>query len=290
MNARTDPQQLQSARLEDRYELGEGTVFLSGNQALVRIALDQRRIDERQGHQTGGFISGYRGSPLGRLDMELWQVQPLLRAANVHFQPGVNEDLAATAVWGSQYVGTFPGATVQGVFGIWYGKGPGVDRSGDPLKHGNLAGTSALGGVLVLAGEPTHETVAAARDNGASGFISKGEPPDRLAQAIEACLARPDEFLLRAALPPASDRAAVPPAPQLIPRLWQVFALVAEGKPNKVIARELGVTEGAVKNYVTRVLEATGTSNRGEAIKLYIENIERWRADPRSRDALRASG
>ncbi|MFN9678332.1 MAG: indolepyruvate ferredoxin oxidoreductase family protein, partial [Betaproteobacteria bacterium] len=153
MNARTDPQQLQSARLDDRYELGEGTVFLSGNQALVRIALDQRRIDERQGHQTGGFISGYRGSPLGRLDMELWQVQPLLRAANVHFQPGVNEDLAATAVWGSQYVGTFPGATVQGVFGIWYGKGPGVDRSGDPLKHGNLAGTSALGGVLVLAGD-----------------------------------------------------------------------------------------------------------------------------------------
>jgi indolepyruvate ferredoxin oxidoreductase len=153
MNARTELQKLQSARLEDRYELGEGTVFLSGNQALVRIALDQRRIDERQGHQTGGFISGYRGSPLGRLDMELWRVQPLLRAAKVHFQPGINEDLAATAVWGSQYVGTFAGATVQGVFGIWYGKGPGVDRSGDPLKHGNLAGTSALGGVLVLAGD-----------------------------------------------------------------------------------------------------------------------------------------
>ena len=154
----------------------------------------------------------------------------------------------------------------------------------------NLRKVATRSPVLVLAGEPTHETVAAARDSGASGFISKGEPPDRLAQAIEACLARPDKFLLRAALPPASDRAAVPPAPQLIPRLWQVFALVAEGKPNKVIARELGVTEGAVKNYVTRVLEATRTSNRGEAIKLYIENIERWRADPRSRDALRASG
>lgn len=153
MNVRTNPSKLQSTRLEDRFELTAGTVFLTGNQALLRIALDQRRIDARLGKNTGGFISGYRGSPLGRLDMELWRIQPLLQAANVHFQPGVNEDLAATAIWGTQYVGTFPGATVDGVFGIWYGKGPGVDRSGDPLKHGNLSGTSASGGVLVLAGD-----------------------------------------------------------------------------------------------------------------------------------------
>ncbi len=153
MNARTDPSALQSPRLEDRFEQAAGRVFLTGNQAILRIALDQRRIDTQLGKNTGGFISGYRGSPLGRLDMELWRIEPLLQAANVRFQPGVNEDLAATAVWGTQYVGSFPGAKVDGVFGIWYGKGPGVDRSGDPLKHGNLAGTSAAGGVLVLVGD-----------------------------------------------------------------------------------------------------------------------------------------
>jgi len=152
----------------------------------------------------------------------------------------------------------------------------------------NLRKVATRSPVLVLAGELTHDTVAAVRDNGASGFISKGEPPGRLAQAIQTCLQRPDEFLLRAALPPAPTRVAAPPAPSLIPRLWQVFAQVAEGKPNKVIARELGVTEGAVKNYMTKLLDATGASNRGEAIKLYIENIERWRADPRYREAMRA--
>lgn len=153
MNARTEPSALQSPRLDDRFEQPAGKVFLTGNQAILRIALDQRRIDSGLGRNTGGFISGYRGSPLGRLDMELWRIAPLLQAANIRFQPGVNEDLAATAIWGTQYVGTFPGATVDGVFGIWYGKGPGVDRSGDPFKHGNLAGTSAAGGVLVLAGD-----------------------------------------------------------------------------------------------------------------------------------------
>lgn len=144
---------MQAPRLADRFEQLAGKVFLTGNQAIARIALDQHRIDHSLGRNTGGFISGYRGSPLGRLDMELWQIAPLLQAANICFQPGVNEDLAATAIWGTQYVGTFPGATVDGVFGIWYGKGPGVDRSGDPFKHGNLAGTSAAGGVLVLAGD-----------------------------------------------------------------------------------------------------------------------------------------
>jgi indolepyruvate ferredoxin oxidoreductase len=139
--------------LADKYMQEEGEVFLSGNQALVRLALQQRVRDARAGLNTAGFISGYRGSPLGRLDMELWQVDDLLRTSNIRFQPAINEDLAATAVWGTQQTANFPGARVSGVFGIWYGKGPGVDRSGDALKHANAAGTAPLGGVLALAGD-----------------------------------------------------------------------------------------------------------------------------------------
>jgi indolepyruvate ferredoxin oxidoreductase len=139
--------------LADKYLQQEGEVFLSGNQALVRLPLQQRRRDASAGLNTAGFISGYRGSPLGRYDMELWQAGELLKSANIHFQPGVNEDLAATAVWGAQQTANFPGARFSGVFGIWYGKGPGVDRSGDALKHANAAGTAPLGGVLALAGD-----------------------------------------------------------------------------------------------------------------------------------------
>lgn len=139
--------------LADKYVQEEGEVFLSGNQALVRLLLQQRARDARANLNTAGFISGYRGSPLGRLDMELWQVGDLLKKAKIHFQPAINEDLAATAVWGTQQTANFPGARVSGVFGIWYGKGPGVDRSGDALKHANAAGTSPLGGVLALAGD-----------------------------------------------------------------------------------------------------------------------------------------
>lgn len=139
--------------LADKYVQEEGEVFLSGNQALVRLPLQQRVRDARAGLNTAGFISGYRGSPLGRLDMELWQVGDLLKKSCIHFQPAINEDLAATAVWGTQQTANFPGARVSGVFGIWYGKGPGVDRSGDALKHANAAGTAPLGGVLALAGD-----------------------------------------------------------------------------------------------------------------------------------------
>lgn len=139
--------------LADKYVQEEGEVFLSGNQALVRLPLQQRVRDARVDLNTAGFISGYRGSPLGRLDMELWQVGDLLKKSNIHFQPAINEDLAATAVWGTQQTANFPGARVSGVFGIWYGKGPGVDRSGDALKHANAAGTAPLGGVLALAGD-----------------------------------------------------------------------------------------------------------------------------------------
>jgi indolepyruvate ferredoxin oxidoreductase len=139
--------------LEDKYTLERGRIYLSGVQALVRLPLMQRARDRKNGLNTGGFISGYRGSPLGNYDSALWRARSHLVAENIRFEPGLNEDLAATAVWGSQQVGLFPGAEVQGVFGIWYGKGPGVDRSVDALKHANAAGTSRFGGVLALAGD-----------------------------------------------------------------------------------------------------------------------------------------
>ena len=139
--------------LADKYQVKEGWVFLAGTQALVRLPIQQRLRDEAQGKKTGGYVSGYRGSPLGRYDMDLWQAEAVLKQNNIVFRAAVNEDLAATAIWGSQHVGSFPGARVDGVFGIWYGKGPGVDRSGDVLRHANSAGTSALGGVLALAGD-----------------------------------------------------------------------------------------------------------------------------------------
>ena len=139
--------------LSDKYMLTEGRVFLTGTQALTRVLLDQRRTDLAAGANTAGFISGYRGSPLGSLDTALWGARETLDRESIVFQPGVNEELAATAVYGTQQVGFFPGARHDGVFAAWYGKGPGVDRAGDALKHGNLAGTAALGGVLVLAGD-----------------------------------------------------------------------------------------------------------------------------------------
>ncbi len=146
-------QDRQSMTLQDRYTVERGWLYMTGTQALVRLPLQQRARDAAAGLNTGGYISGYRGSPLGRYDMELWAADDLLKANNVVFRSGVNEDLAATAIWGAQFVGTFPGATVDGVFGIWYGKVPGVDRSGDALRHANMTGTSALGGVLALAGD-----------------------------------------------------------------------------------------------------------------------------------------
>ncbi|MGH8631959.1 MAG: indolepyruvate ferredoxin oxidoreductase family protein, partial [Burkholderiales bacterium] len=139
--------------LEDRYRLERGWLYMTGIQALVRLPIQQRMRDAASGRSTGGYISGYRGSPLGRYDLELWAADAMLRKHNVFFRSGLNEDLAATAIWGAQYVGTFPGAKVEGVFGIWYGKGPGVDRSGDALRHANMAGTSPLGGVIALAGD-----------------------------------------------------------------------------------------------------------------------------------------
>jgi len=145
--------ELAKVTLEDKYVLQSGRVYLSGIQALVRLPIMQRERDRAAGLNTAGFISGYRGSPLGAYDNTLWASRRLLERHDIHFQPGLNEDLAATSVWGSQQVGLFPGAKVDGVFGIWYGKGPGVDRSLDALRHANWAGTSRHGGVLAIAGD-----------------------------------------------------------------------------------------------------------------------------------------
>ncbi|MCZ6500964.1 MAG: indolepyruvate ferredoxin oxidoreductase family protein [Gammaproteobacteria bacterium] len=139
--------------LDDKYEQHTGRVFLTGSQALARLPMLQKELDSANGLNTAGFISGYRGSPLGGLDKTLWQAEKFLLRHDIHFQPGVNEELAATSVWGSQQVNLFEGAKVDGVFAMWYGKGPGVDRSGDVFRHGNHAGTSKHGGVLLIAGD-----------------------------------------------------------------------------------------------------------------------------------------
>jgi indolepyruvate ferredoxin oxidoreductase len=128
-------------------------VLLTGTQALTRALLSIAQLDTKAGHTTGGFVSGYRGSPLGGFDRDLTAAQAELTTANIHFTPGVNEELAATAIWGTQQVGLFPGAKTDGVFAMWYGKGPGVDRAGDAFKHANLAGTAPLGGVVAIAGD-----------------------------------------------------------------------------------------------------------------------------------------
>jgi indolepyruvate ferredoxin oxidoreductase len=144
---------LRDVSLDDKYELERGRVFVTGVQALVRLLILQRQRDKAAGLNTAGFVSGYRGSPLGGLDQALWKAQKFLARADIKFQPGLNEDLAATSIWGSQQVNLYPGAKVDGVFAMWYGKGPGVDRCGDVFKHANFAGTSKHGGVLVLAGD-----------------------------------------------------------------------------------------------------------------------------------------
>ncbi len=142
-----------SITLEDKYTRTSGRVFLTGPQALVRLPMLQRQRDAAAGLNTAGFVSGYRGSPLGGVDLAFWAAKKFLEPQHIVFQPGINEDLAATAVWGTQQVNLFPGAKYDGVFAMWYGKGPGVDRCGDVFRHANAAGTAPHGGVLVVAGD-----------------------------------------------------------------------------------------------------------------------------------------
>ena len=144
---------LAAVTLDDKYERESGAIYLTGSQALVRLALMQKARDRVAGLNTACFISGYRGSPLHNADKELWRAQRFLAAGDIHFQPAVNEDLAATACWGSQQANLFPGAKYDGVFAMWYGKGPGLDRSMDAIRHANLAGTSRYGGVLAVVGD-----------------------------------------------------------------------------------------------------------------------------------------
>jgi indolepyruvate ferredoxin oxidoreductase len=139
--------------LDLKYTAEEGVIYLTGIHALVRVPIDQRRADRRAGLRTAGFISGYPGSPLGGFDFELMRQSQLLREHEIFFTPGLNEDLAATAVWGSQLATAFPGPKYDGVLGVWFGKAPGVDRSGDALRHANFIGTSRTGGVLAYAGD-----------------------------------------------------------------------------------------------------------------------------------------
>lgn len=146
---------LETVTLDDKYALDHGRAFMSGVQALVKLPMLQRQRDALQGKNTAGFISGYRGSPLGGYDQALQKAAPYLKAQNIVFQPGVNEELAATALWGTQQLGFAPPGSnkFDGVFGIWYGKGPGVDRCSDVFKHANMAGTTPWGGVIAVAGD-----------------------------------------------------------------------------------------------------------------------------------------
>ena len=151
--APTAPVPLKDVSLDDKYTATSGKIFLSGIQALVRLPMMQKLRDERDGLNTAGFVSGYRGSPLGGLDENLWKAKGHLEAKSIQFVPGVNEDLAATAVWGTQTVDLIGPAKYDGVFAMWYAKGPGVDRCGDVFKHMNHAGTAKNGGVLLVAGD-----------------------------------------------------------------------------------------------------------------------------------------
>ncbi|MFY9969938.1 MAG: indolepyruvate ferredoxin oxidoreductase family protein, partial [Roseiarcus sp.] len=164
------------AALEDRWTASEGWFYMTGMQALVRLPIQQRLRDEAAGLNTGGYISGYRGSPLGRYDIELWRADAILKQHNIVFRPGLNEDLAATAIWGAQQLNNFPGATVDGVFGVWYGKGPGVDRSGDALRHANFTGVSPKGGAIALAGDDHGAKSSTAVNFSDTSFMAVGMP------------------------------------------------------------------------------------------------------------------
>jgi len=144
---------LRDATLDDKYARDQGAVYMTGSQALVRLALVQSQRDRAAGLRTAGFITGYRGSPMHNFDKELYRATAFLERHHVHFQPAVNEDIAATAVWGSQQASLYPDARYEGVFAVWYAKGPGLDRSVDAIRHANLAGTARNGGVLAIVGD-----------------------------------------------------------------------------------------------------------------------------------------
>ena len=174
--------------LDDKYLREQGRVFLSGTQALVRVALDQRRRDRRSGLRTAGFISGYRGSPLGGLDFALWQSSRLLSDHDIRFEPGLNEELAAAAVAGTQQSGIVGSSRYDGVFGLWYAKNPGLDRAGDAIKHANAAGTTPHGGVLAVSGDDPGASSSSMPNQCEPAFISAAMPvlaPASVAELLE---------------------------------------------------------------------------------------------------------
>jgi indolepyruvate ferredoxin oxidoreductase len=167
---------LANVTLEDKYRLEHGRVFLTGMQALARLPMLQHAIDRAAGLHTAGYISGYRGSPLGGLDTALHGAGAFLKQHDISFQPGVNEDIAATAIWGTQQLHLFPQPKFDGIFSMWYGKGPGVDRSGDVFKHANHAGTAKHGGVLLVAGDDPSARSSAVAHQSEHMFSACGIP------------------------------------------------------------------------------------------------------------------
>ncbi|MES2264320.1 MAG: indolepyruvate ferredoxin oxidoreductase family protein [Pseudomonadota bacterium] len=179
MNSPLSPQlreALSAVTLDDKYNLDKGRVYISGTQALVRLPMLQKARDLKQGLHTAGYISGYRGSPLGALDLALWKAKKHLSENDIVFQAGVNEELAATAVWGTQQTNLWPNGKYDGVFGMWYGKGPGVDRAGDVLKHANSAGSAPHGGVLLLAGDDHAAKSSSVAHQSEHALIAAGIP------------------------------------------------------------------------------------------------------------------
>ncbi len=169
-------QELPAVTLEDKYVQESGLAFFTGMQVLTRLPMTLRERDAREGLNTAGYVSGYRGSPLGTYDLALWQAKSHLERHHIHFQPGVNEDLAATAVWGTQQVNMLGQARYDGVFGIWYGKSPGVDRTLDVFRHANVAGSSLHGGVLVVAGDDPNAVSSTVTGYSEYNFVSVGMP------------------------------------------------------------------------------------------------------------------
>ena len=169
-------QTLAEVSLDDKFSRSEGAIYLNGIQALVRLLLTQARQDRLAGLNTAGFVSGYRGSPLGGLDFTLWNARRHLEAAEVRFEPGLNEDMAATAILGTQQTDVFGGAKVDGVFSMWYGKNPGVDRTGDVFKHANMQGTSRRGGVLAISGDDPAASSSSIPNQCEHAFISAMSP------------------------------------------------------------------------------------------------------------------
>ena len=169
-------QKLKPVHLDDKYDLTKGQVFITGTQAVVRLTLMQKERDRLAGKNTAGYVTGYRGSPIGGLDLAMWKAKATLSASDVVFEPGLNEDLAATAIWGAQQAEMRGEGKFDGVYGIWYAKGPGVDRSGDVFRHANMAGTSPNGGVLALMGDDHVAESSTTAHQSEFSFVAYGMP------------------------------------------------------------------------------------------------------------------